>query len=110
MPALKDTLERVATFATILSTDGISLRLLNYDEDEKGEFDHLTTVKSIAEKFEKIQCIGDTRLGTILEKKIINPMILDKAGKGILRKPVIVVVITDGEVSFLLSPRCSLIP
>jgi hypothetical protein len=37
MPALKDTLERVAKFATMLSTDGISLRLLNYDKDDKGE-------------------------------------------------------------------------
>jgi hypothetical protein len=103
MSALKDTLERVARFATILSPDGISLRLLNYNEGDKGNFDHLTTVKSITEKFEKIQCSGDTKLGTILEKKITKPMILDKAGKGVLKKPVIVVIITDGEVSFLLS-------
>lgn len=102
MSALKDTLERVATFATILSTDGISLRLLNHNEDDKGDFDHLITVKSITKKLEKIQCSGNTKLGTILEKKIIKPMILDKAGKGELKKPVIVVIITDGEVSFLL--------
>lgn len=110
MPALKDTLERVATFATILSPDGISLRLLNYNEDEKGNFDHLTTVKDIAKRLEKIQCVGDTKLGTILEQKIIKPMILDKVRKGTLKKPVIVVIITDGEVTFLLPPQGVLVP
>jgi hypothetical protein len=99
MPALKDTLERVATFATILSTDGISIRLLNYNKDGDGDFDHLKTVKSVAQKLEKIQCSGDTRLGTILEKKIVKPMILEKATAGTLKKPIIIVIITDGEVS-----------
>jgi hypothetical protein len=70
----------------------------------KENFDHLTTVKSITEKLEKIQCTGDTKLGTILGKKIITPMILEKAGTGILKKPVIVVIITDGKVSLLLLP------
>ena len=104
MPALKDTLGRVATLATILNPDGISLRVLNYDKDENGDFDHLVTEKSITERLERVQCGGDTKLGTILEKKIITPMILDKARNVILKKPVIVVIITDGEVTFLLLP------
>ena len=101
MPALKDTLQRVATFATILSTEGISIRFLNYNGDGNGDFDNLRTVQSIAEKIENIQCSRDTQLGTILEKKIVKPMILDKAFAGKLKKPIIVGIITDGEVSFL---------
>jgi hypothetical protein len=41
MLALEETLKRVATFATVLSEDGISIRFLNYDNDKNSEFDNL---------------------------------------------------------------------
>jgi len=96
MPALQDMLERVAKFATVLNPDGIFLRLLNSTADEKGQFDNLRTVEDI-KKLANVKCSGDTRLGEILNKKIVKPMILEKAIKGTLKKPVIVVIITDGE-------------
>ena len=98
MLALEETLKRVATFATVLSEDGISIRFLNYDDDKNSEFDNLTIVSDIEEKFARIQCVGDTKLGTILNAKIVEPMILSKAREKTLRKPVIVVIITDGDV------------
>jgi hypothetical protein len=100
MPTLQDMLERVAKFATILNPDGISIRLLNYVGDENGQFDHLRTVEDV-KKLARVPCEGDTRLGQVLNKKIVKPMILEKAVNGTLRKPVIVVIITDGEVSCL---------
>ena len=98
MLALEETLKRVATFATVLSEDGISIRFLNYEKDKNSEFDNLTRVSDIDETFARIQCVGDTKLGTILNTKIVEPMILSKAREKTLRKPVIVVIITDGEV------------
>lgn len=98
MPALQDMLQRVAKFTTVLNPDGISVRLLNYVGDENGQFDRLRTVEDI-KKLANVNCSGDTRLGEILNRKIVKPMILDKAKKGTFKKPVIVVIITDGEVS-----------
>jgi hypothetical protein len=103
MPALQDTLERVANFATILNPQGISIRFLNHEGDGSGHFDRLRTVEDI-KKMANVPCSGSTRLGGVLNEKIVTPMILEKAAKGALKKPVIVVIITDGEVRFL-SPR-----
>lgn len=100
---LEDTLGRVATFATILSPDGISVRMLNYSGDELGLWDNLKTVADVKDRMDKIDYTGGTPLGTRLSSKILEPMILSKAKSGSLRKPVIVVIITDGEVSVVLA-------
>jgi hypothetical protein len=97
--ALEDTLGRVATFATILSPDGISVRTLNYSGDEQGWWDSLKTVEDIHKRMGKIEYEGGTPLGTKLSSKVLEPMILNKAKDGSLRKPAIVVIITDGEES-----------
>ncbi|OCL09002.1 hypothetical protein AOQ84DRAFT_272414, partial [Glonium stellatum] len=97
MLALGETLKRVAAFATILSDYGISVRFLNYDEDCNGEFDNLTKLRDIEKKLGRVPCGGDTRLGTVLKDKILKPMVLSKARRDMLKKPIIVVIITDGE-------------
>jgi hypothetical protein len=94
---LQDTLRRVATLATILSPDGISVRTLHYGGDMDGQWDNLKTAKDIENRMDKVVYDGNTPLGTILEKKILKPMILDKARHDLLKKPVIVIIITDGE-------------
>jgi len=95
IPTLKDTLSRVAEFATILEPGGISVRFLNYHED----FDGLVSAKEIEEKVAKVPFSGETKLGTVLNKKIVQPMIIEKVRKQKLKKPVFVVLITDGQVS-----------
>jgi hypothetical protein len=101
--ALEDTLERVATFATILSPDGISIRILNYSEDEQGLWDNLKTAGDVNRRMKELNYDGGTPLGTRLSSKILEPMILSKAKHGLLKKPVIIVIITDGEESVLLT-------
>jgi hypothetical protein len=100
---LEDTLRRVATFATILSPDGISVRMLNYGGDERGLWDNLKTVEDISSRMNRIVYEGRTPLGTRLWSKVLEPMILSEANGGSLRKPVIVVIITDGEESAVLT-------
>jgi hypothetical protein len=95
IPTLKDTLRRVAEFATILEPGGISVRFLNYDED----FDGLANAKEIEKKVAKVPFSGNTRLGEVLDCKIVQPMIIQKVRKKKLKKPVFVVLITDGQVS-----------
>ena len=100
---LEDTLGRVAKFATLLSPDGISIRTLNYTGDEQGWWDNLKTVEDVRQRMGVINYEGSTPLGTRLTNKVLKPMILNKAKYGSLRKPVIVVIITDGEGSIVLT-------
>jgi len=94
---LKDTLRRIAEFATILTPEGISIRLLNYEQDETGDYDNLRTVEQIERLIDRIRFENGTPLGTVLDRKIVQPLILKKAENGTLKKPLIVVTITDGE-------------
>lgn len=97
IPALKDTLARVAEIATILDPSGISIRFLNYTKDQK--FDNLTTVEQIKVRVDAVKFDGVTKLGSVLNSKIVQPMIIRKAARETFEKPVIVVIITDGEVN-----------
>jgi hypothetical protein len=97
--SLQDTLGHVATLATTLSLDGISVRTLHYDGDMDGQWDNLQTAEDIKIRMDKVVCDGRTPLGTILSRKVLEPMVLNKARHGLLKKPVIVIIITDGEES-----------
>jgi hypothetical protein len=100
---LQDTLQRVTKFATILQPEGISLRFLNYGND--GDFDGLKEEKDIMSIVKSVNASNGTPLGEKLHKKIVQPMIIDKAIAGCLEKPVIVVIITDGEASYPDFPK-----
>ena len=50
---------------------------------------------------------GMTPLGTNLRRKVIEPFLLQPARSGTLRKPVLIIAITDGEpVRPAASPCC----
>ena len=98
IPALEDTLRRVARFATILQPNGISVRFLNHYEGTGGLYDDLKDAEDINRKVALVPFHGNTMLGTVLRHKIVQPMITEKAAVGKLDRPVFVVIITDGEV------------
>lgn len=98
--ALNETLWRVADIATLLSPDGISVRFLHYNElMPLDRLDNLKTSREIQDRLDKVYWNGPTPLGLKLAQTIVEPMIIDKVKRDELAKPVIVVVITDGEVS-----------
>jgi hypothetical protein len=96
IPVLKDTLKRVAMFATYLKPTGISLRFLNHHADYS--FDDLKSVDEIMNKVEKIEFSGCTKLGTELNDQVVEPLI-KKAEQSQLKRPLVVLIITDGEVT-----------
>jgi hypothetical protein len=98
IPALTDTLRRVAYLATLLQPKGLSLRFINHDEGDQGEFDNLTNAHVIASKISSLSFTGGTRLGSALDDKIIQPLITSKIASGRFERPVFVVIITDGDV------------
>lgn len=98
IPALNDTLRRVAHFATILQPKGISIRFLNYDEGNGRKYDDLVDAHEIATKVASVPFSGGTRLGQVLNDKIVYPKIINKILSDTLERPVFVVIITDGQV------------
>src|SRR5689334_10581807 len=61
--ALRDTLNRVAEFTTILSRTGISIRFINQLENKGGRWDRLTKVETINHNMDTIKYKGGTELG-----------------------------------------------
>src|SRR5947207_14592171 len=90
--ALRETIKSVSEFATYLEPSGISIRFLNSERD--GNFNNLADVNDIMQKVQMIKYNGITRLGQLLEAKIVGPMIIEKAETSALKTPVIVLVIT----------------
>jgi len=96
-------LERVSFAATLFDQDGISLRFMNTDlsgaRNQQGRplQDGVATETQIEEIMRGVQFKGLTPMGTSLRKKVIDEIVLAKAQQGALRKPVLVIAITDGQ-------------
>lgn len=96
-------LERVSFAATLFDTDGISVRFMNTDlahvRDNNGRplQDGVATEAQIETIMRGVQFKGLTPMGTSLKKKVIDEIVLAKASAGQLRKPVLVITVTDGQ-------------
>lgn len=57
-----------------------------------------TTVALVGmETQDAFQNVGTTPLGSNLDRKVLQPMVLNQARSGSMQKPVLVICITDGE-------------
>jgi len=96
-------LDRVSFAATLFDSDGISIRFMNTDlsgmRDQQGRplQDGVATEEQIKQIMSGVQFKGLTPMGTSLRKKVIDEIVLNKAQQGQLRKPVLVIAITDGQ-------------
>lgn len=96
-------LERVSFAATLFDADGIQMRFMNTDlstmRDQQGRpvQDGVATESQIEQIMRGVQFKGLTPMGTSLRKKVIDEIVLNKAQQGQLRKPVLVIAITDGQ-------------
>ncbi|KAF1999923.1 hypothetical protein P154DRAFT_522998 [Amniculicola lignicola CBS 123094] len=96
-------LERVSFAATLFDADGISVRFMNTDlssvRDNNGRplQDGVTGEAQIENIMRGVQFKGLTPMGTSLRKKVIDEIVLQKASSGQLRKPILVITVTDGQ-------------
>lgn len=93
---LKLILERVAFAATLFDEDGVDVRFMNQSPP-----DHLVTGLRTEQQVEQLlgghKFSGLTPMGTELRKKVIDGIVLRNMRSGQMRKPVLVISITDGQ-------------
>ena len=102
--ALKDILLRLVTISSLLVPKGITIQLLYPNAGGRDRFENITTSNQVEDMFQTVRflslqrLIGRSGLGEVVNKKIVHPMIIRKAKAGNLKRPVITVIISDGEV------------
>ncbi|KAJ2991710.1 hypothetical protein NUW58_g2421 [Xylaria curta] len=98
---LKTTLEEIAKIVNSIGFDrsGITIRFLNYPEDATGEFNNLTNLDEISKQVDKAyqRKRRGSELGGKLQSKVIEPFIKKPIDNGKFEKPIIVVMISDGQ-------------
>jgi len=98
----KAVVKRISRIAQTYNRAGISLRFINFlDDDGYNRLNHGDINSAVGYVFPN----GTTRLGTKLLEKVVLPFVIEPARRGELRKPVLISMITDGEV---LSPHIPL--
>lgn len=98
---LKLILSRVAYASTLFDTDGVQIRFMNWKPYDMRMLDNIKSEQQIEQLLaggpNSVQFAGLTPLGTELRNQVINPLILQKARSHELKKPVLVITITDGQ-------------
>jgi len=86
---LKLIVAKVAEVATLFDDDGIEVRFINSNV----QGNHIKTADDASRLLRSLEYRWDTKIGTQLEAKILQPMAYSRK----LRKPLLVISVTDGE-------------
>ncbi|GAA5907461.1 hypothetical protein JCM5296_006914 [Sporobolomyces johnsonii] len=89
---LKLIVSRVAYAASLFDDDGIEVRFMNSRVEGNG----LRTEQEAMALVQQVKFSGLTPLGTALNNKVIEPLILGPARANRLKKPVLIIAVTDG--------------
>jgi hypothetical protein len=90
---LKLILNRTAYVASLMDYDGLEVRFMNNNVEGNG----LRTEPEVSQLISQVSFRGLTPLGTNLQAKVIEPLVLRPARSNALKKPVMVITITDGQ-------------
>lgn len=90
---LKVILTRVAYAASLFDDDGVSIRFMNSSRQD----DRVTSEPQIEAIVDSVGFKGLTPMGTSLQSKVLAPLVIRPAKEGSMRKPVLVITITDGQ-------------
>ncbi|KAL2912245.1 hypothetical protein HK105_208236 [Polyrhizophydium stewartii] len=90
---LKFILAKTATVSAFFDEDGIQVRFMNGDLIGEG----LRTEAQVESLVARARFAGMTPLGTQFKAKVVDPLVLGPAITGRLNKPVLAVIVTDGE-------------
>lgn len=89
---MKLILDRVAYAASLFDSDGIQVRFMNSQVDGNG----IRNSQEAAQLVQRVRFSGLTPLGTSMDRKILQPLVLGPARSNALQKPVLIITITDG--------------
>ncbi|GAA5903059.1 uncharacterized protein JCM6883_002678 [Sporobolomyces salmoneus] len=89
---LKLIVSRVAFAASLFDDDGIEVRFMNSRIEGNG----LKTEQQASNLVSQVRFSGLTPLGTNLNNKVLEPLVLGPARARRLQKPVLIIAITDG--------------
>jgi hypothetical protein len=101
---LRKTVSRLVPIATRLNERGVKLRFINYNGDSG--FNKLKQ-QDVERAIDTARPNGWTAIGTVLERKIVNPLLEKVNSSERMRCPLLINIITDGEVSYV-SVKCEL--
>ncbi|MCJ1321350.1 hypothetical protein MMC15_006694 [Xylographa vitiligo] len=92
-------LARVAYAASLFDDDGIQVRFMNAAEAQidPSRLNGIRTEEQAEALVMHAKYRGLTPLGTQLRAQVIEPLVIQPARTGQLRKPVLIIVITDGQ-------------
>ena len=93
---LKLILQRVVFAGTLFDTDGISVRFMNSVLPEN-LVDNVRDQRQIDQIMSQVKFSGLTPMGRELRRKVVDGIVLRDARQGRLKKPVLVMAITDGQ-------------
>merc|ERR1711939_639321 len=89
---LKLIVGRVAFAASLFDSDGINVRFMN----DPAQGNNITSEQQATQLVQQVKFSGLTPLGTALRDRVINPLVIQPARAQQLRKPVLIVSVTDG--------------
>jgi len=89
---LKLIVSKVAQAASVFDDDGIEVRFMNSRTDGHGLKNEADAMRLI----NQVKFSGLTPLGTALDQKVLQPLLLGPARSNQLRKPVLIIAVTDG--------------
>lgn len=93
---LKLILDRVSFASTMWDPDGISIRFMN--SNLPGSLlDNVRDERQINQIMQQVKFSGLTPMGRELKRKVIDGIVLPAARGGQMRKPVLVIAISDGQ-------------
>ena len=92
-------LSRVAYAASLFDDDGIQVRFMNQagPRIDPNQLNNIRTEEQAERLAMDAKYSGLTPLGTQLRSQIVEPLVLQQARSGRLRKPVLIITITDGQ-------------
>lgn len=89
---------RVCDIILPLDPNGVSMRFIN----DKTVYNGLKTSAEVSAIIGRVPYTGWTKIGTNMEQKILEPLVFKKIRENNLKKPVLIIVITDGWVRALI--------
>jgi len=89
---LKMILGKIAFACSLFDHDGIQVRFLNSNL----QGNNINSEQAALQLVQQVKFSGLTPLGTALDQKILQPLLLGPARQNALQKPLLVIAITDG--------------